>query len=598
MMPAIPEVVLSAGNSPAASIVGVASVVLALGLIGSAIARNTRAALRHALLAAAFGGLLVLPAISIFGPSIRIVLSVAKQEPAAIATPGPAQGISATVQGSNVVPDSRPGFSIAALLLAAWASGAALVLARVLIGLWQVRSLRRSALPWARGRLAAERVAPGCRVEVLLHEKLPGPMTCGILRSAIVLPAETQNWDAEDLERAMVHELEHVRRSDWAIQCAARAVCALYWFHPLVWMAWRRLALEAERSCDDAVLGCSEAPDYADQLVELAERLSSVEKSPMLAMANRSDLATRVSALLDNRQQRGRAGTVSVALACVAAAAVVLMLAPVRLVAAPPQQPITAADAMPMAQPESAPAAAAEPALAPPSADSTPQQSTNPPAQSTSAVNFRARSNLVLVNVTVTDATGKSIDGLGARDFSLMEDGVPQTISMFEFQAVTGSPGSADTPANYYVLGYYPTNSKADGQFRRIQVIDKNDTTATVKYRSGYYPNRAPGAPGNGADVSQPKALPPGARPPVLIYKREADYSEEARKAKYQGDVMLTVEVTETGSVSAVKVLRSLGLGLDEKAVEAVKQWKFKPGTQDGAPTAMEANVTVSFRLQ
>ena len=106
---------------------------------------------------------------------------------------------------------------------------------------------------------------------MLLHEALPGPMTCGVLHPAIVLPPDAQIWDQEDLNRAIVHELEHVRRGDWVSHCLARAVCAVYWFHPLVWIAWRQLALEAERSCDDAVLGRSEATAYADQLVGLAQ---------------------------------------------------------------------------------------------------------------------------------------------------------------------------------------------------------------------------------------------------------------------------------------------------------------------------------------
>jgi beta-lactamase regulating signal transducer with metallopeptidase domain len=74
----------------------------------------------------------------------------------------------------------------------------------------------------------------------------------------------------------------------------------------LVWIAWRRLELEAERSCDDAVLRRSEAPAYADQLVGLAKRLSMAPESPMVAMASRADLAARVGAVLDTRQGHGR----------------------------------------------------------------------------------------------------------------------------------------------------------------------------------------------------------------------------------------------------------------------------------------------------
>ena len=88
----------------------------------------------------------------------------------------------------------------------------------------------------------------------------------------------------------------------------ARAVCIVYWFHPLVWIAWRRLALEAERACDDAVLGHSEATAYADQLVGLAERLSRKARIALPAMANRADLTARVRAVLDGEHRRGRAG--------------------------------------------------------------------------------------------------------------------------------------------------------------------------------------------------------------------------------------------------------------------------------------------------
>jgi periplasmic protein TonB len=70
-----------------------------------------------------------------------------------------------------------------------------------------------------------------------------------------------------------------------------------------------------------------------------------------------------------------------------------------------------------------------------------------------------------------------------------------------------------------------------------------------------------------------------------LIHKLEAGYSEEARKAKHQGTVVLHVEVNASGQVTNPKVIRSLGLGLDEKAIEAVMQWKFKPGMKEGKPS-------------
>jgi TonB family protein len=88
-----------------------------------------------------------------------------------------------------------------------------------------------------------------------------------------------------------------------------------------------------------------------------------------------------------------------------------------------------------------------------------------------------------------------------------------------------------------------------------------------------------------------------GVSAPVVLHKVEPEYSEEARKAKYQGTVLLYIEVDANGKATNIRVQRSLGLGLDEKAVEAVKQWKFKPGYKDGKPVTVAATIEVNFRL-
>jgi protein TonB len=69
------------------------------------------------------------------------------------------------------------------------------------------------------------------------------------------------------------------------------------------------------------------------------------------------------------------------------------------------------------------------------------------------------------------------------------------------------------------------------------------------------------------------------------------------RAAKYQGTVLLYIEIDPNGNATNIKVQRSLGLGLDEKAVEAVSKWKFKPGMKDGAPVTVAATIEVNFRL-
>jgi periplasmic protein TonB len=88
-----------------------------------------------------------------------------------------------------------------------------------------------------------------------------------------------------------------------------------------------------------------------------------------------------------------------------------------------------------------------------------------------------------------------------------------------------------------------------------------------------------------------------GVSAPRAVYSPDPEYSEEARKAKYQGTVVLWVVVGPDGRVHDLKVQRSLGLGLDEKALEAVRTWKFDPARKDGQAVAVQLNIEVSFRL-
>jgi TonB family protein len=83
----------------------------------------------------------------------------------------------------------------------------------------------------------------------------------------------------------------------------------------------------------------------------------------------------------------------------------------------------------------------------------------------------------------------------------------------------------------------------------------------------------------------------------VPLFKPEPEYSEEARKAKFQGSVIVALIVDEKGNPQSIRVIRPLGLGLDEKAIEAVQKWRFKPGLKDGRPVPVTAQIEVSFRL-
>jgi periplasmic protein TonB len=88
-----------------------------------------------------------------------------------------------------------------------------------------------------------------------------------------------------------------------------------------------------------------------------------------------------------------------------------------------------------------------------------------------------------------------------------------------------------------------------------------------------------------------------GVTAPRVIYAPDPEFSEEARKTKFQGMVVLWVIVGPDGRTHDIRVYRSLGMGLDEKAIEAIRQWIFEPGRKDGIPVAVQVNVEVNFRL-
>ena len=88
-----------------------------------------------------------------------------------------------------------------------------------------------------------------------------------------------------------------------------------------------------------------------------------------------------------------------------------------------------------------------------------------------------------------------------------------------------------------------------------------------------------------------------GVSAPRSIFQPDPEYSEEARKAKYQGTCVLWLVVGPDGQPARYQSGPQPGLGLDEKAIEAVKQWKFEPAMKDGKPVAVQINVEVSFRL-
>lgn len=226
---------------------------------------------------------------------------------------------------------------IASLLLARLVAG--LVAARTTIGrLDQVKDPTTLALLHdARSRLGLRR-----SVRLLESPSDRTPWAFGVLAPVVVVPRAFTRWSEDARRNALLHELAHVARFDHATAVLARICAALYWPQPLVWLASRRLALEAERACDDCVLvaGGSRA-DYAAHLLAVASAMRGA-RSPSAAyaaMARSTDVAARISAILDADVRRTAMTKPKAAYLALAAAAV---LAPIAVVKS--QAPVEAVE--------------------------------------------------------------------------------------------------------------------------------------------------------------------------------------------------------------------------------------------------------------
>ena len=225
------------------------------------------------------------------------------------------------------------------------------------------------------------------RVRLLATDRIGAPLVVGAFRPAILLPADHSQWPSQRIAMVLSHELAHIQRRDLFWQLLGRLSAAIYWFHPLVWLAVRRMRLERERACDDRVLLAGIEPtDYATGLVECAAALRGrpMKMALGISMAQPSQLETRIRSILDASLKRAPV-SVRVRQSIIAATtALVLTLSLLR-----PFSPVvsTAAESAPAegkaaaaaAQPEAAQSPAPEPAPEP-AAEAKPAET--PPAAS------------------------------------------------------------------------------------------------------------------------------------------------------------------------------------------------------------------------
>ncbi|MDQ3266077.1 MAG: hypothetical protein M3Y59_20885 [Myxococcota bacterium] len=336
-----------------------ATVLLGAAWLANRLLRRSPASARHAVWVAAVGSAVLLPLLAAVLPAWRMeILPIAQLQtltaPVAVVPP-PLATLAADVHPPRrtparytplrlsapapvvlpapvlvaavpALPDSRP-IRWPLVLAMTWVLGALVFLTKILAGRIGVWRLARLATPVTRhGWLALTRRLSrqlGIRRQVVLVESssVALPMTWGIQAPVVLLPTSAENWTTDRLELVLLHELSHVRRLDALTQLLAQLTCAFYWFHPLAWVAERRMRALREYACDDQVLAAGNRPsEYAGQILDIVRSVGRRDPhaSATLAMARKSSqLEGRLMAILDPQLPRralGRFGTGAVSL--------------------------------------------------------------------------------------------------------------------------------------------------------------------------------------------------------------------------------------------------------------------------------------------
>lgn len=299
---------------------------LALGVM--LIFRRITPAMRHLVWSLALGGLLVLPVLTCLLPAWNVLpgWTITTRSDAQPERPQPvppaksgsvdlpvdhAGDVAAPLPTSDARPVSR--FSWRGWLVALYIFGLVIALLPLAVSMMALRRLRQRATLLT----SAEWNALGDQLRRELHVRQPVvllqsadammPMTWGLLRPCILLPQEAEQWSPDRRRLVLLHELAHIKRRDTRSQLAARVVCALYWPHPLVWLAARQQRSAAELACDDCVLNLQTKPStYASEILDMASTLHSPQRTSAtaIAMARPSQLEHRLLAILDSSRSR------------------------------------------------------------------------------------------------------------------------------------------------------------------------------------------------------------------------------------------------------------------------------------------------------
>jgi TonB family protein len=528
---------------------------LGLAWIIARAARRRSAAFRHLVWSLGILGSLILPLLTLTLPAWHSV--TLSNAPHLLSSP---HGIAATLNSwavrSMIVDASAasPLFSkLSGSVLLVWGVGFLFISMRLVAGIARLAWLSADAKPLSEEKWTSvvSEISKSLKIDrpvrVLQYgNRAPMPITWGVFRPLIILPAIAREWPESRRRIVICHELAHVARGDWLLQMCAELAWGFYWFHPFAWKAAACLRHESECACDDSVLNCGIEPsDYADQLIDLARTLKSSGSTwaATLALARPSNLERRFASMLNPSTNRSLVSLRVVWLTVLSALCLLFPLAALRL----PAQNLSGKFGGTIYDPSGAPV----------------------PNATIIVTNHKTNS----VEMTTSGSEGNF-------SFAALTGG--------EYEMSVVKPGFAQYNAPQIVLQPNRDSSqditlKVGAVTEEVDVVEGGTPKSMTAEKAGKLVRVR-----LGGDVQAPK----------LLNKVQPVYPTSAKAAGTEGTVILHAIIGMGGIPLSLRVMSTqIDPELARAAVEAVSKWRYSPTLLNGEPIEVDTTIMVNFRL-
>ncbi|HEX2834727.1 MAG TPA: M56 family metallopeptidase [Thermoanaerobaculia bacterium] len=449
-----------------------------------------------------------------------------------------ATGANVEVAITQLAAANAPSPPATNLPLYVWLAGTTLFLMMTVRSLLRWTRIARQAVPFHHAAFEKS------RVRLAVSPAATEPMVVGLFRPVVLLPVGyAGDLDARALASVFAHELAHVERRDNTTALLHELICALFWFDPLHWLARRRLLDLRERACDERVLdlGC-DAESYLDAL---ARSCHAAIEAPAVACMSGFHVRERMNSIMTYTTERPR--FLPSTIVRVSALTIALAIAATFALFAPAPPAFAGADA----------------------------------SRYTFDVESHPQGEVWMHHVVIRAPGG---------------------------EVVSESRVSTQPKQSFQVSGNHGTHAlriavapRPEGAL--LAVLEVMDGALLLQRDEKEIPieESAP-AEENAAAIQTPGGktlyrIGGDIKAPKIITRVDPIYPGDAKEARISGVVIVEAHIDETGVVSDTRVLKPLPMGLDQAAVDAVKQWVFEPALKDGKPVPVIFNLTVNFRL-